>query len=108
MTAIERAGVCTFDCPDTCSLTVTVDEGRIIKVRGSARAPYTEGVICNKVARDSAAFVHGEGRLLWPLRRVGPRGSGQFERIGWDEALDEVHERVTAVIDGWGRRLSRR
>jgi anaerobic selenocysteine-containing dehydrogenase len=102
MAILERAGVCTLDCPDTCSLTVTVDDGRITKVRGSHALPYTEGVICNKVARHSAEFVHGEGRLLWPLRRVGPRGSGQFERIGWHEALDEVHERVTAVIDRFG------
>jgi anaerobic selenocysteine-containing dehydrogenase len=102
MAILERAGVCTLDCPDTCSLTVSVDEGRIIKVRGSHALRYTEGVICNKVARYSADFVHGEGRLLWPLRRVGPRGSGQFERIGWDQALDEVHERVTAVVDRFG------
>src|ERR1700676_1147014 len=94
MAILERAGVCTLDCPDTCSLTVSVDEGRIIKVRGSHALRYTEGVICNKVARYGAHFVHGEGRVLWPLRRVGLRGSGQFERIGWDDALDEVHERV--------------
>ena len=48
----ERASVCTFDCPDTCSLTVSIDEGRIVKVRGSDAVPYTAGVICNKVARD--------------------------------------------------------
>src|SRR6202048_3842491 len=99
MATLERDAICTLDCPDTCSLMVTVDEGRIVKVRGSHALPYTEGVICNKVARYSAEFVHGEKRRLWPLRRVGPRGSGQFERIGWDEALDEVHERVKAVVD---------
>lgn len=102
MSVQERAGVCTLDCPDTCSLTVTVDEGRILKVRGSHALPYTAGVICDKVMRHSAEFVHGEGRLLWPLRRVGPRGSGQFERIGWDDALGEIHQRVTAVIDRFG------
>ena len=53
----ERASVCTFDCPDTCSLTVSVDEGRIVKVRGSAVVPYTAGVICNKVARDMGDFI---------------------------------------------------
>jgi anaerobic selenocysteine-containing dehydrogenase len=102
MALLERAGVCTLDCPDTCSLTVTVDEGRIVRVRGSHAVPYTKGVICNKVARYSPEFVHGEGRLLWPLRRIGPRGSGRFERIGWGEALAEVHERVTQVIDQFG------
>ena len=60
----ERASVCTFDCPDTCSLTVSVDEGRIVKVRGSAGVPYTAGVICNKVARDMGNFIHGPRRLL--------------------------------------------
>jgi anaerobic selenocysteine-containing dehydrogenase len=102
MTILEHASVCTLDCPDTCSLTVTVDEGRIVKVRGSAALPYTDGVVCNKVAHHSAAFVHGPGRLLWPLRRAGPRGSGRFERIGWDEALDEVHGRVADVIARFG------
>ena len=78
---IERASVCTLDCPDTCSLTVTVDAGRIVKVRGSQALPYTDGVICNKVAQRSVDFVHGPNRLRHPLRRTGPRGSGQFARI---------------------------
>ena len=94
----ERASVCTFDCPDTCSLTVSVEEGRIVKVRGSDAAPYTAGVICNKVARDMGDFVHGPRRLLHPLRRIGPKGSEQFERISWDSALDEIHERVSDII----------
>ena len=79
---VEKPSVCTFDCPDTCSLTVTVDEspeyagsgGRIIKVRGSEALPFTDGVICNKVAQDMATWVHGEGRLSTPLRRTGPKG----------------------------------
>jgi anaerobic selenocysteine-containing dehydrogenase len=98
----DRASVCTFDCPDTCSLTVTVDEGRIVKVRGSEAVPYTDGVICNKVARDMADFVHGPGRLLHPLRRVGPKGSAAFEPISWDAALETIRERVTEVIERWG------
>jgi anaerobic selenocysteine-containing dehydrogenase len=98
----EMASVCTFDCPDTCSLAVTVEDGRIVKVRGSAAAPYTAQVICTKVARDMAAFVHGPRRLLHPLRRSGPKGSGQFARIRWEEALDEIHRRVAAVIARWG------
>src|SRR5438874_6727327 len=103
MTVLERASVCTLDCPDTCSLTVTVDEGRIIKVRGSSALPYTDGVICNKVAHHSAEFVHGRGRLHFPMKRSGARGSGQFERITWTEALDTIHERVTAITGRWGR-----
>ena len=78
MSAIERASVCTFDCPDTCSLSVTVEDGRIAKVRGSEAAPFTAGVICNKVARDMPAFVHGPQRILHPLRRTGPKGSGSL------------------------------
>src|SRR6266404_556817 len=98
----ERASVCTFDCPDTCSLTVAVEDEHIVKVRGSTAAPYTAGVICSKVAQGMAAFVHGPQRLLYPLRRSGPKGSGEFERISWAAALDEIHRRVGEVIDRWG------
>src|SRR5438067_482554 len=98
----ERASVCTFDCPDTCSLTVTVEDEQIVKVRGSRAAPYTAGVICSKVAQGMEAFVHGPQRLLYPLRRSGPKGSGQFERISWQDALDEIHRRVGEVIGRWG------
>jgi anaerobic selenocysteine-containing dehydrogenase len=102
MLTLERASVCTLDCPDTCSLTVTVADDRIVKVRGSDALPYTDGVICNKVAHHAGEFLHGPGRLLSPLKRVGPRGAGRFERVSWEEALDTIHQRVTAVIDRWG------
>jgi anaerobic selenocysteine-containing dehydrogenase len=102
MSVIQRPSVCTFDCPDTCSLSVTVEDGRISKVRGSEAAPFTAGVICNKVARDMTAFVHGTQRILHPLRRTGPKGSNSFERISWDAALDEIQARTSAVIDRWG------
>src|SRR5438105_15584207 len=98
----ERASVCTFDCPDTCSLTVTVEDEHIVKVRGSTAAPYTAGVICSKVAQGMAGFVHGPQRLLTPLRRSGAKGSGQFDRVSWDDALDEIHHRLGEVIDRWG------
>ena len=98
----ERASVCTFDCPDTCSLSVGVDQGQIVRVRGSNAVPYTGGVICNKVARYTGDFVHGPQRVLHPLRRTGPKGSGRFARISWDAALGEIFERVGAVIDRWG------
>src|SRR6266481_1107638 len=102
MTLEQQPSVCTFDCPDTCSLTVEVGDGRIVKVRGSDALPYTAGVICNKVARYTGDFVHGEQRLLYPLRRSGPKGSGQFEHTSWEEAVDEIYERVGAVIGRWG------
>jgi len=98
----ERPSVCTLDCPDTCSLTVTVEAERIIKVRGSDAMPFTDGVLCNKVAQLTPAFVHGPGRLLHPLRRTGPKGAGGFERISWDAALDEIRARTSAVIERWG------
>jgi len=102
MTVTEHPSVCTFDCADTCSLTVTVDDGRIVKVRGSTASPYTDGVICTKVARDMPAFVHGSDRLLNPLRRTGAKGSGAVEPISWAAALAEIRGRVGAVIDQWG------
>jgi anaerobic selenocysteine-containing dehydrogenase len=77
------ASVCPLDCPDTCSLSVAVEDDRIVEVRGSKANPYTAGVICTKVARDFPAIANGEGRLLMPLRRVGPKGAGRFEPISW-------------------------
>lgn len=100
--SIERPSVCTLDCPDTCSLRVHVQGDRIVQVRGSQALPYTDGVICNKVAQETVRWVHGPQRLTHPLLRTGPRGSGQFRRVGWAEALDVVHQRTRAVINQWG------
>ena len=94
--------VCPLDCPDTCSLSVTVEDGRIGRIRGSRANPYTDGVLCAKVPEQYPGFVHGPGRLRHPLRRVGPKGAGRFERIGWDEALDLVFERFSAIIRAHG------
>ena len=94
----EHPSVCPLDCPDTCSLTVTVEAERIVNIRGSRANPYTDGVLCAKVPRAYPEFVHGERRLLTPLRRLGARGEGKFARISWTEALDEIHHRVSAVI----------
>jgi anaerobic selenocysteine-containing dehydrogenase len=98
----EHASVCPLDCPDTCSLSVAVEDDRIVEVRGSLANPFTAGVICAKVARDFPAIANGEGRIMTPLRRTGARGEGKFERVSWDEALDIVHERVTAVMAAHG------
>ena len=83
-----RPSVCPLDCPDTCSLSATTDGDRLIDVRGSTANPYTEGVICNKVARSYPEFVHGADRLTQPMKRAGARG--EFEQVSWDEALDLV------------------
>ncbi len=91
--------VCPLDCPDTCSLNVRVKDGQVLEVKGSHANPYTDGVICNKVARYYPDFVHGPGRLSTPLRRSGPRGSGSYEAITWDEALG-------LVVDGFKRAIA--
>jgi len=84
--------VCPHDCPSVCALEVErLDGGRLGKVRGSHRNPFTAGVICAKVARYHERFHH-PGRLAQPLRRKGPKGTGTFEPIAWDDALDEVAE----------------
>jgi anaerobic selenocysteine-containing dehydrogenase len=93
-----RASVCPLDCPDTCSLSVTVDGPRIVQVRGSRANPLTAGVVCTKVAASYPEWVHGEGRLRTPLRRVGRKGEGRFEPISWVEALDAIHDNFTAVM----------
>ena len=98
----EHPSVCPLDCPDTCSLTVTVDDEKIVSIKGSRANPYTAGVLCAKVPEFYPGFVHGEGRLRTPLRRTGAKGEGRFERISWSEALDLVHARFTAVIAAHG------
>ena len=95
---VEHPSVCPLDCPDTCSLTVTVEDARIVNIRGSRANPYTDGVLCAKVPKAYPEFVHGDRRILTPLKRVGRRGEGTFARVSWDEALDEIHARVTGVI----------
>ena len=88
--------VCPLDCPDTCSLTVTVQEEQIVKVRGSQVNPLTRGAICGKVSH-YPEWVHGPDRLQTPLLRTGPKGEGQFRRLSWDEALDIIYTRFTAI-----------
>jgi anaerobic selenocysteine-containing dehydrogenase len=89
-------GACPHDCPDTCALRVTVQDGRAIRVAGDPDHPPTHGALCTKVSRYTERSYHPE-RVLTPLRRVGPKGSGQFEPVGWDEALDDIAERLAAI-----------
>ena len=97
-----KPSVCPLDCPDTCSLFVKTDTKRVIEVRGSKSNPYTAGVICNKVMKAFPDLIHGENRLTHPLKRIGPRGGDQFERISWDNALDLVHAGITSAISKYG------
>ncbi|HNC98463.1 MAG TPA: molybdopterin oxidoreductase family protein, partial [Myxococcota bacterium] len=83
------ASVCPLDCPDRCSLTVEVEADKIRRISGSHKNPLTAGYICKKVA-DFGDRVHGPRRILRPARRVGPKGSGQWQDISWDEALSTI------------------
>ncbi len=94
--AILVRGACPHDCPDTCALVTTVQNGRAVKVQGNPDHPLTDGVLCAKVAK-YAERTHHPDRLLQPLKRSGPKGSGQFTPIGWDEALDTIAERLGAI-----------
>src|ERR1017187_8678522 len=90
MTREIRASVCPHDCPSTCALSVEVLDGsRIGAVHGAEDNSYTAGVICAKTSR-SAERIHHVDRLTHPLLRTGPKGSTQFRRISWDEALDPI------------------
>ena len=93
--------VCPHDCPSQCALEVTVESGRITDVIGDPRHPFTQGVICGKV-HDYAERVYGPTRVGTPLRRVGAKGEGRFEPIGWDEAVDEIAHRWQRIIAQWG------
>jgi anaerobic selenocysteine-containing dehydrogenase len=98
----QVVGACPLDCPDACSWVVTVDgEGRATKLRGNPEHPFTAGGLCPKV-NPWLEFAASPRRLLHPLRRVGPKGQGRFERISWDEALDEWAGRTRQVVDRWG------
>ena len=97
-----RPSICPLDCPDTCSLAVTVEGGQIIEVKGSRANPLTKGAVCSKVACSYPEMVHGDDRLRYPLRRTGMRGERKFERISWEAALDIVHEGFFAAIDKYG------
>ncbi len=87
---------CPHDCPDTCAIRVTVHEGRAVKVQGDPDHPPTHGALCTKVSRYPERSYHPE-RVLQPLRRVGPKGSGRFEPVSWDAALDEIAVRLKSI-----------
>ncbi|KAF1024137.1 MAG: Dimethyl sulfoxide reductase DmsA [Paracidovorax wautersii] len=89
-------GACPHDCPDTCSLVTTVRAGVAIKVAGNPAHRHTDGALCAKVSKYTERSYHPE-RVLTPLRRVGPKGSGQFEPVGWDEALDDIAQRLKTI-----------
>ena len=98
----RHRSTCPHDCPSVCGLDVEIIDGKTVgRIHGAKDHSYTAGVICAKVAR-YAERIHHKERLLYPLRRVGTKGSGQFERISWDEALDIVAQKFNAAEDAFG------
>ncbi|MBM7692827.1 anaerobic selenocysteine-containing dehydrogenase [Peribacillus deserti] len=93
--------VCSLDCPDQCGLLVHKKSGRIVRVEGDPSHPVTKGSICNKV-RHMPERLYDSQRLQYPLKRIGKKGSGQFKRISWKEAIDTITDRWKDLIDSHG------
>ncbi len=94
--SIVIKAACPHDCPDTCAMQITVQDGRAIKVAGDPDHPTTQGALCTKVARYLERTYHA-GRVLQPLKRVGKKGEGKFEPVSWDAALDDIAARLKAI-----------
>src|SRR5260221_11736712 len=80
---------CPHDCPDTCAMLVTVDDGVATKIKGDPNAPFTDGTLCTKVSH-YLERTYSPDRLRYPMKRVGKKGEARFRRIGWDEAVDDI------------------
>src|SRR5512139_3707750 len=93
--------VCPHDCPDTCVMTVDVEDGRAVAIGGDPDHRFTRGFLCAKVNR-YLERVYSPDRLLHPMRRVGRKGEGRFERVSWDEALDVVARRLKEIAQAHG------
>ncbi|NMG34679.1 molybdopterin-dependent oxidoreductase [Azoarcus sp. TTM-91] len=87
---------CPHDCPDTCAMEVTVEDGRAVRLRGADDMPFTNGALCTKVAH-YLERVYSDQRLRYPMKRAGRKGEGRFERISWDEALDTIAAKFRAL-----------
>ncbi len=96
-TPLTVRGVCPHDCPDTCGIITDVEDGKAVAVRGDPDNPITRGWLCAKV-RPYLDHVYHPGRLMNPLRRTGPKGSGRWARITWEDALAEIADRWTQII----------
>jgi anaerobic selenocysteine-containing dehydrogenase len=98
MSQTQVRATCPHDCPDTCALLVTVEDGVATEVKGDPDHPTTAGVLCTKVSRYTER-TYSPDRLLYPMRRVGKKGEGKFERISWDQALDEIAARLKPLAE---------
>src|ERR1700674_3316294 len=99
---------CPHDCPDACGVLITIEDGRATKIQGDPEHPVTRGFLCAKVAK-YLDRVYSPDRVLYPMRRVKPKGAGApvapsaaFERISWDEALDEIAQRLRRIAAEYG------
>ncbi len=97
----KKISVCPHDCPDCCSLLVTVKGGRVISVEGNPDHPFTKGFICGKM-RHTPERLYSPLRIKTPLKRTGKKGKGTFQPITWEEALDEIHDRFNGIIQKYG------
>ncbi len=92
---------CPHDCPDACSIVARVKDGKLLGVSGNPNNPYTAGNLCRKVAHYEER-VYSPDRVLYPLRRIGARGAGNWKRISWDDALAEIADRWHKIIRAYG------
>ena len=96
-----KYSVCPHDCPDTCSLKVEIDNGKIVKVTGDPTHPITKGIICEKV-RAYPERIYNPSRILYPMRRIGKKGDDEFERISWEAAIEEIVKRWKELTFTYG------
>ena len=100
-TDVTVESACPLDCPDACSLAIEVSDGRVVKIDGSHRNPVTGGYICAKVRKFDERIYH-DSRLRFPMKRKGPKGSGQFVRIPWEEAIESIAQAMERARDTHG------
>ena len=91
---------CQHDCPDNCAMESVVENGKVLAVKGRKDHPFTRGSLCSKVKRYDQR-VYSDERIMFPMRRIGAKGEGQFQQISWDEALDEISTKFNeSIING--------
>ncbi len=98
---ITRKTICPLDCPDTCGMLATVEDGKVVSLTGDPDHPYTRGVICRKM-RGYPDRLYSSHRVLYPQKRVGRKGEGRFKRISWDEAWEYMVPRMQEIINNYG------
>jgi len=96
--------ICALDCPDACALDITVEDGKVTHLAGNREHPITKGFACAKMAKYPQRQEQSD-RVLVPMRRIGPKGSGQFEPIRWETAIDEIAERLKGVLEKYGAQM---